>query len=156
MKKALQSTFGGLGKALCLQSCRGRFLQIKNMSLKHKHTVASSSCQKSAAVTQSRPADSFLPAHPNPVGRGILSEPPECFRRSWRDFCTRFRVQSWCHTGSSRPLMHWMMHSFSSAVRSPLWWATYTMKDMSMLTASPWSSAGKTLCLGQKKVGNTD
>lgn len=97
-----------------------------------------------------------LPARPSPVGRGILSEPAECFRRSWRDFCTRFSVQSWCHTGSSRPLMHWMMRSFSSAVRRPFWWATYTMKDMSMLTASPWSSVGKTLCLGQKKVGNRD
>lgn len=87
-----------------------------------------------------------LPAQPRPVGKGILVTPPECLRRSASARCTRANVQSLCHTGSSSASMQLIIRSFSSSVTRPRSWATYTMKAMSIFTASPCKSAGSTFC----------
>lgn len=86
-----------------------------------------------------------IPAMPRPVGSGMRGCPPLCFRRSLRAVLMRAQLQPPCQTGSSRPCMHWMICSFSPALRSPRVWATYVMKAMSMFTASPCINDGKTL-----------
>lgn len=87
-----------------------------------------------------------ISAWPSAVGRGILTRPPECLRRSPRAFLTSCRLQSPCHTGSSRPCMQRMTLDVSAGLRRPRSRATYTIRDMSMFTASPCNSAGRTFC----------
>lgn len=125
-------------------------------------------CEKERRNAQTQPQSPFprlsvptrapwgpwaVPATPSPVGRGIRGCPPLCLRRSCRALWMRAQLQPLCQTGSSRPLMHCRICSFSWASRSPRACATYVMNAMSMFTASPCISDGKTLCNAAKGGG---
>lgn len=93
----------------------------------------------------------MLPAVPRPVGRGILTRPPECFNLSARAFLTSSRPQLWCQTGRPSPRMHRTTLDLWPSLRSPRSHATYTIRHMSMFTASPCSRAGRTL-YGEERI----